>query len=637
MRVLNRILLLLLIFQFACQPDQREAYNGPVEHVLIPYPQSIEYLEQSFELTPQTTIFSEFDASDLAQQLNEFLRQEYQLNLAITSSRENLGRSILLLHEASGGTGAESYRLEIYPEGIQISASAPVGVFYGIQSLKQILNHSGDSGKNNLKAIRIPCLSIQDRPRFSWRGLMLDCSRTFIPIDYLRRTIDRMSYYKMNVLHLHLTDDQGWRIEIDRYPELTSQGSRFAERFEEPEERQGFYSKSELLELVDYGLERGVTIVPEIEMPGHSIAALSCFPGLSCQGGPFEIFPFFHGPNVTSDILCAGNDKTFAFLENVLEEVLEVFPSKYIHVGGDEVPKSAWKACPKCQARMRQEGLENEEELQGWFIQEIGEWLRERDRKLIGWDEILEGHVGKEAAVMSWRGIEGGIEGVTSGHSVVMSPVTHLYLDFSPVQIPIEKVFSYQPIPDVLTPDQSQLILGIQGNFWSHIDRQLARVDAMIYPRLLAIAERAWSSPYAADWRSFSERLRPHTEYLTRTGTVVWEPPVAEWSGEELASSEKTISVDVTDRLRSPGRYFVYFRKKAWEDTKIQISGVALFMGDRQIATDIHHGIAGWNWEKPDYFLDVTEFVEGQRYHLRIDVKGTDKKGGGEVYFGVVR
>ena len=637
MKIPRYFAFLLLFCLPSCQSGER-IHADPAELSLIPYPQSLEYLDGTVEVTPQTVIQAGTGTIELAEQLGAFFVREFALKLPINPETGQRDGSISLkLELPRKESNDESYQLEVFAGNVTVSSSTTNGVFYGIQTLKQILSHSGSLFGSASEALRIPCVLIQDRPRFSWRGLMLDCSRTFLSPDYLRKTMDRMSYYKMNILHLHLTDDQGWRIEVDRYPELTRLGSRFAERFGEPEAMQGFYSKRELRDLVEYGSRRGITIVPEIEMPGHSLAALSCYPDLSCEGGPFEIFPFFQGPNVTSDILCAGNDDTLEFIKNVLEEVLEVFPSEYIHVGGDEVPKNAWEGCSKCQTRIRKLGLENEEELQGWFIQEIGDWLQARNRRLLGWDEILEGQIGEDAAVMSWRGIEGGIDGATLGHRVVMSPASHLYLDFSPIQIPIKVIYSYQPIPDTLTAEQAKLILGIQGNFWSHIDRIPSRIDAMIYPRLLAIAERAWSTADSADWESFSARLPVHNEYLTKKGVVIWEPPVAEWSGEDLASSVQEVLVDVTERVKARGRYSVFFRKKAWEDTKIKVNRVALLMNGRQIASDDHQGVVGWEWNRPDYVLNLPEYEDGQKYQLRIELEGTERKGGGEIYFGLLR
>jgi hexosaminidase len=637
MKMTRFFFLIACLFLFSCQSGQETGLDqNPLELPLIPYPASIQHLDGTLELGTEAAIFAEPGTTGTAEILRTFLLQEFDLKLPILTREDKRAKGIRLTLEPTGQeSSTDGYSLDVLPEGVTIAAATVNGLSNGTQTFKQILLSRDSNSNGDSETVRTPCVSIQDEPRFSWRGLMLDCSRTFQTLDYLRKTIDRMSYYKMNVLHLHLTDDQGWRIEIDRYPELTAKGSRFAQRFGEPEHTQGSYSKQELRNLVQYASSRGVTVVPEIEMPGHSLAALSCYPNLSCEGGPFEVFPFFKGPNITEDILCAGNDQTLEFIKHVLEEVLEVFPSQYIHVGGDETPKASWEKCPKCQNRIKAQGLKNEEELQGWFIQEIGKWLQTKNRKLIGWDEILEGHVPQDAAVMSWRGIEGGIEGASAGHQVVMSPVSHCYLDFSPIQTPLKKMYLYDPVPESLTAEQAELILGVQGNHWSHIDRTPSRVDAMIYPRLLAIAERAWSPSDFRDWEDFESRLSFHYDYLEKLGTVLWVPPVGEWSGRELAAGPSELSIDVTDRVKGEGRYGVHFRKKAWEDTKIVVNETALLMGGRPISTDDHKGIIGWDWEDPDYVLDVSEYKEGEIYQLRIRLAGTEKEGGGEIYFGL--
>lgn len=399
---------------------------------------------------------------------------------------------------------AEGYEIDIAATGAVVRTSAPAGAFYAGQTLQQLRAADGS----------LPCVSIHDEPRFAWRGLMLDCSRTFQSPAYLRQTIDRMAAYKLNVLHLHLTDDQGWRLEIRKYPELTAKGSRFPAKFNEPEATQGFYTQDEMRALVAYAAERNVTLVPEIEMPGHSLAALSARPELSCTGGPFEIYPFFKGPGITPDIYCAGNEAVFDFMSNVLAEVVAIFPSTIVHIGGDEAPKSRWKACSRCQARMKELGLKNEEHLQAWFNQRVERMLHARGRRLIGWDEIMAGGLTPGSLVMSWRGTAGGEAAARAGHDVVMSPTSHCYFDYSYKQIGIERVYAYEPVPAGLSADQVRHILGAQANFWSHIDRTPARTDAQLFPRLIALAERTWSPQTCRDWPDFLRRLSAHKSRL---------------------------------------------------------------------------------------------------------------------------
>jgi len=408
--------------------------------------------------------------------------------------------------------GTEGYELTTEDSGVRIVAPTRAGIFYGAQTLLQALKPADEGGWE------LPRLRIVDRPRFGWRGLMLDCSRTFQSPEYIRRTIDRMATYKLNVLHLHLTDDQGWRLEIKRYPALTAQGAAFPGKYGEPPQNQGFYTQEQMRELVAFASARNVTVVPEIEMPGHSLAALSCFPELSCTGGAFEIFPFFKGPNVTPDILCAGNDKTFEFLGNVLAEVAEIFPSKFVHVGGDEAPKARWKGCPKCQERIRAEGLKDEHELQSWFIRRAEAMLEKQGKRLIGWDEILEGGLAPNAAVMSWRGTQGGLAAARQGHDVVMSPTSHCYFDYTYKNIDTRRAYSFEPVPDELESRLHEHVLGLQANFWSHIDRTPERVNAQLFPRLLAVAERGWSPMETRDWDDFAQRVRAHLPRLEAMG-----------------------------------------------------------------------------------------------------------------------
>jgi hexosaminidase len=401
--------------------------------------------------------------------------------------------------------GINGYTLDVTPSGIAITAADAVNVFYARQTLAQLTVSN-----------RVPCVRITDYPRFSWRGLMLDCSRTFQSLEYLHQTVDRMAAYKMNVLHLHLTDDQGWRIEIKKHPELTRKAARFSPKYNEPESHQGFYTQAQLCELVTYAAQRGVTIVPEIEMPGHSLEVLVCHPELSCAGKiPDDIFPFSKGPNITPDIFCAGNEATFAFLQDVIDEVVEIFPSRFIHIGGDEAPKARWKACPKCQARIKAEGLKDEQELQSYFIRRIEKYINGKGRRLIGWSEILQGGLAPNAAVMDWIG--GADNATRDGHDAVMSPTSHCYFDYPYSAISAERAYGFEPCAG-LPAAQAARILGLQANFWSHIDREPDRVDQQLFPRLLSLAERGWSPAGVRDWPAFRTRLRAQVSRLRAMG-----------------------------------------------------------------------------------------------------------------------
>ena len=388
----------------------------------------------------------------------------------------------------------------------------------------------------------LPVVEIDDLPRFSWRGLMLDCSRTFLDIRYLRRTIDLLSYHKLNVLHLHLTDDQGWRIEIRGHPELTTIGSQFGAQY--VGERGGFYSQADIRQLVAYAAERGVAVLPEIEMPGHSTAALAAYPELSCTGGPFEIFPFFKGPGIQKDVFCVGNERTFQVLQDVLAEVSELFPGRYVHIGGDECPKDRWRACPKCQARMRSEKLTTEEELQSYFVRRIARFLKSKNKELLGWDEILEGGLHNTATVMLWRGAEAAAAVARGGHDLILTPATHCYLDYrqsdlpqergeGATPIPLDKVYSFEPLPAGLAGEDAKHILGAQGNMWTHYAKTEEEINRQIFPRLAALAEVTWSPAPSRQWSDFSRRLRAHCRRLSTMGVkmgINLQPDPAVWA-----------------------------------------------------------------------------------------------------------
>ncbi|MEM9053227.1 MAG: family 20 glycosylhydrolase, partial [Bacteroidota bacterium] len=392
----------------------------------------------------------------------------------------------------------------------QIKSGFPEGISRGISALQQLilLNKREDQ-------YFLPQVIIKDDAAFQHRGLLLDCSRHFFEVDVVKKYIDLLAFYKMNTLHWHLTEDQGWRIEIDKYPLLTEisayrtekDGSRYG----------GFYTKDQIRDVVAYAAERNITIIPEIEMPGHSQAALAAYPELSCTGGPIEVANDW---GVFKEIYCAGNDSTFVFLEDVLSEVMELFPSKKIHIGGDEAPKTRWKKCPKCQRRIKEEGLADEHELQSYFIRRIQKFLNENGRQLIGWDEILEGGLAKGATVQSWRGMEGGIEAVKHGNEAIMSPTSHAYFDNSLDAIDLKKVYSFNPIPSGLTEADSELIIGGECNMWTERVPTEDNLDSKVFPRLLAMAEVLWSDSNNRDFSEFQKRVNEHYSILEEFGVA---------------------------------------------------------------------------------------------------------------------
>ena len=412
----------------------------------------------------------------------------------------------------------ESYRLTITPRGVAISAGGGAGVFYALQTLRQVAQSPGNGAGRGL-----PALEISDRPRFRWRGLHLDVARHFFPVEFVKRYIDLMARYKYNTFHWHLTDDQGWRIEIRQYPRLTSVGAwrketilqkNFDPYIGDSIPYGGYYTQAEIRDVVKYAADRYVTIVPEIEMPGHAKAALAAYPELACTPGPFEVGTVW---GVEDDIYCP-TDRTFHFLDNVLTEVMALFPGKYIHIGGDEVPKIRWKQSAFAQQLMRREGLKSEDELQSWFVRRMERFLSSHGRRLIGWDEILEGGIAPEATVMSWRGTAGGITAAQAGHDVIMTPGSHVYFDhlqgppaFEPLGIggytPLDKVYAFEPVPAELTATEARHVLGAQANMWTEYVTAPAQVEYMIYPRALALSEVLWSPAPARDWTSFVGRL----------------------------------------------------------------------------------------------------------------------------------
>jgi len=502
------------------------AAPGGVGDRLLPKPAELKFTAAAkgaagFQLSDGAVIMHDKETAGLVRMLQRDIARQTGLTLKLVTEAPEGAVRIDLRTSPAGPTDKEAYVLAVSPSCAAIRASHSEGRFYATRTLLQLLLPARQGGADAASARRapvaVPALTITDSPRFAWRGLMLDCSRTFQSVDYVRKTIDRMALYKMNVLHMHLTDDQGWRMEIRKYPELTRKGGVFPAKWKEPAAHQGFYTQAQMKGLIAYAAARGVTIMPEIEMPGHCLAALACYPQLSCSGGPFEIHPFFKGPGIHKDIYCAGNDETFEFLENVLSEVIEIFPSEYIHIGGDEAPKNSWKACPKCQARIKAEALKDAHELQSWFIKRIEKFVNSKGRKIIGWDEILQGGLAENAAVMSWRGTRGGVAAAKAGHDVVMSPTSHCYFDYPYARTSTERAYSLDPMAN-LTGDQARHVLGLQANFWSHIDREPPRVDAKLFPRLLATAERGWSPKTVTDAADFAARVKAQLPRLEMMG-----------------------------------------------------------------------------------------------------------------------
>ncbi len=491
---------------------------------VIPRPAVERHLNGTFVLGRSTAIYADPDARPVAQWFAEQLQSEFGITVNVTAESPR-GSAFRFLLDTS--LPQEGYRLRIEPRGVTI-AGHPAGLFYGAQSVLQLAAARGGT------TFILPAAEIRDQPRFPYRGLHLDTSRHMFPVEFLKRYLDWMARYKLNQFHWHLTDDQGWRIEIKQYPRLTEIGAMRKETLvgHSPQSTQydgmpygGFYTQDQIRDVVAYARERFITVIPEIEMPGHSLAALAAFPELACTAGPFETATTW---GVFKDVYCP-KENTFQFLENVLTEVMELFPSRYIHIGGDEVEKDRWKESADAQEVIRREGLKDESELQSYFIRRMEQFINSKGRRMIGWDEILEGGLAPDATVMSWRGEKGGIEAARQGHDVIMTPSAYLYFDYyqgdrntEPLAIggmlPLEKVYSYNPTPAALTAEEKKHVLGAQANVWTEYMADSRQVEYMLFPRLFALAEVVWSPQEARNSRDFLGRVPTQLARLKREG-----------------------------------------------------------------------------------------------------------------------
>jgi hexosaminidase len=495
---------------------------------VIPKPVKTTAINNKFSLNPKTVIVANNTNSFEVQFLKESIKQQTGLELTTKNSHKIGSRIHLILEPESQFPNKEAYQLNILGDRAVIYASSNQGLFYGIQTLLQLIPFT-----TNVSEIKLDNLMMDDVPKFQWRGMHLDVSRHFFSKEFIKKYIDYLAMYKMNTFHWHLTDDQGWRIEIKKYPKLTEVGAwrngsmigHYTDQTFDDIRYGGFYTQEEIKEIVAYAKERHITVVPEIEMPGHALAALASYPEFSCTGGPFEVGKSW---GVFDDVFCP-KDETFTFLENILTEVMALFPSEYIHIGGDECPKVRWKSCPKCQKRIKDEKLKDEHELQSYFIQRIEKFVNSKGRKIIGWDEILEGGLAPNAAVMSWRGTEGGIAAAKQKHFVVMSPGSHCYFDHyqgEPKNEPIafggytnvEKVYSFNPIPKELSEEESKYILGAQANVWTEYINTSEHVEYMVFPRIAALSEVLWGTSNSNEYKVFETRLIQHFERYEKKG-----------------------------------------------------------------------------------------------------------------------
>ena len=503
----------------SCHSNVKEA-----NYDIIPLPKSVslDKTQSPFVLDKDTKIFYPGDNALLkknAEFLSQYINEQTGMKLSVIPASEGKG---ILLKLGQPTDNEEGYEMEVSDKGVVITGNSEAGVFYGIQSLRKSLPIGGTT-------IHLPAVTVKDYPRFAYRGTMLDVSRHFFPVDSIKHFIDILAMHNINRFHWHLSEDQGWRIEIKSRPRLTEVGSKRTETVVGRNSGKydgipysGFYTQDEAREIVAYAADRHITVIPEIDMPGHMLGALASYPELGCTGGPYQVWRQW---GVSDDVLCAGNDATLQFIDDVLAEIVDIFPSEYIHVGGDECPKTRWKTCPKCQARIRQLGIKSdknhtaEEYLQSFIINHAEKFLNSRGRQMIGWDETLEGGLAPNATVMSWRGEKGGIEAARQRHNVIMTPNTYVYFDYyqtkdieqEPLAIggylPVENVYNYEPMPSVLTPDEQKYIIGVQANIWTEYMPSFAQVQYMLLPRVAALSEVQWSAADQKNFQDFETRL----------------------------------------------------------------------------------------------------------------------------------
>ena len=512
MRRLFFILLACAVIPCLAAPVMTAYYN------VVPLPNSVTMTGgEPFELTPSTTVAYPEGNKDMernAQFLARYVNDDTRMTLSVVPGKAKKGIRLVLDKKVSG---EEAYTIMVDKKGVTIAGSTPKGVFYGVQTLRKSLPVGAAT------VVRLPSVKISDSPRFVHRGMMLDCSRHFFPLEFVKRYIDLIAMHNMNVFHWHLSDDQGWRIEIKKYPELTIKGSRrsgtvigYNTALDDSIPYGGYYTQEQAREIVEYARQRYVTVIPEIDMPGHMLAALATYPELGCTGGPYEVG---HRWGIYKDVLCVGNDKIYDFCEGVLDEIMQIFPSKLIHIGGDETPTEVWEKCPKCIKRAEDNNM-TVKQVQSYFTSRIEKYVNSRGRRIIGWDEILGGDISQSAVIQSWRDTKHGRIAAEAGHDVIMSPTSHCYFDYSQADeknskyeptlcggyIPVEKVYAFEPCDENLSESSRPHILGVQANIWAEYLLYPNQVEYQALPRMAALAEVQWTSG-KKDYQAFLKRL----------------------------------------------------------------------------------------------------------------------------------
>lgn len=623
--------------------------SSPVEYGLMPRPKYLIEQEGEFRFDSTTPIKAPKALESMGHRLSEYLSPATGIKFPIVEN-ETGKRIELVLDPKIKSIGAEGYRLEINAQRVLITGTTPRGVFYGIQTLRQLLPPTALAKTPQKDIWKVPAVWIEDTPRFEWRGAMLDVSRHFMPKEFVKKYIDTLAFHKLNTFHWHLTDDQGWRIEIKKYPKLTSVGSKrvgtqdgyYTENKVDSVPYGGFYTQEDIKEVVKYAADRFVNIVPEIEMPGHSQAAIAAYPELGNTGRQIEVATKW---GVIEDVLNV-EDTTVQFMKNVLDEVMVLFPSQFIHIGGDECNKTQWKKSEKAQAKKAALGVKTEEELQSWFIRQIDHYLDSKGRRLIGWDEILEGGLAPKAAVMSWRGEEHGIAAAAASHDVVMASNNAFYFDYyqapkagEPLAIggylPLKRVYDFDIVPAKLPADKRKFVIGGQFQIWTEYIPDGAKVEYMAFPRACAASEGFWSPLQGKNYSNFVGRLGVHLKRLDQLGVNYRKLdagvglPAAKWSAGEVSNDYQTKTWDVTSSFKVAGKFDIRFQYTGGA-YRLDIDGIEVLVDGAVVATDKHYGRTGSADVDNVWRVEIPAVKAGSKVTLRAKVRadgGDDSNG----------
>ena len=657
--IISSLLLGSMLFFTSCK---KEIPTGKLTDNLIPLPVKVTSGASFFYFKKETTILTEGENNDL-KEIGKYLSEQLQPATGWdfpvqTKTEQDEGNYILLTLKTDKGLGAEGYDLTIDDEKITLSANEPAGLIRGIQSIIQLLPAAIRASEIQANQWKIQTGAVYDYPTYAHRGAMLDVSRHFFGVDEVKRYIDFLAAYKMNILHLHLADDQGWRIEIKSFPNLTTHGGST----EVGGGKGGFFTQEDYKEIVKYAAQRYITIIPEIDMPGHCFSFVAAYPECGCLEHPQETdrlltypadaqrFPSIKG----TDVLCVGKPKTVKMCKDILDELMEIFPSKYIHIGGDEVNKKFWKGCKHCQAHKKAKGLKDEHELQSWFIKQLDAHITSKGRRMVGWDEILEGGLAKNATVMSWQGEQGGIKSAKMGHDVVMSPQTYIYLDHGqshsplepahwPGHKPLDRAYSYNPIPKQLSAKEAKHILGVQGNVWTVFIHEEWLLDLCTWPRAAAIAEVGWTPQADRNWDDFYQRISSHREVMDNLGINYWweqAHDLGNWTPKMLKPDEKRValSYDISKQLKGfKGGDFPVTFTYTGGPMGLSILEVSILENGKVLATKAHEGFTGVKHENNTYKLKLPATKPNATYTLKAKVYGNGgQESNGKVHVSAV-